>query len=361
MQQQEPGAQPPGSSGVEPLGPLDKGRALRLFRIVEMLLVRDMHRQDIMEELARIGLVPGDSTLNEDLGDLAKAGWVQNPGSGSKDPYRILPNLPLYLTPEEAMVIRQARELASPTSSSLTQRFDDILARLPMTVRSVVERRAVAEVWQPFAPYNSDRIDEEILKQVTTHLARGFQFRVLHQKDPSKDPLWYTIRGGRLVSVDGALALFAFVPDSAARAGDGSPWVTSSKTLELRLDRVLKVASDEVPLSLERSEPPPFRWLYAVTDKVKGPWQPPRGHVPIPVGGIPGDWPMPEGWRLHCGEAPSSFRAVRWLVEKGDFVYVPRLEGSDPLAVATNQVHEDYRAFLRSLTDICAAGDVSGT
>ncbi|MEB3205135.1 MAG: hypothetical protein VKP57_10595 [Candidatus Sericytochromatia bacterium] len=334
--------------------PKKTSRLWRLFDIVQLLLVKPRLRAELQRALEASGHDVSATTLSEDLAELADAGWVETPGSGSRERvYRLNPkSVPLLLPAEDALFLRQALQIAGPAANVLTKRLKEVLGRVP---KSVVKHRK-ARVWRPHDPRLTKETDPAILICLMEPLAKRYQFSFLYASKVRGERLWYKAVAARFTNVDGPLCILAYVPDDPTRDPEGLKPVKrrgDAVVREFRVDFIadVRVISPSLPVAMEWDKLETCRFLYLVTEAFLKRWQPPEGHVvldPASVGGLV----CPPACKVFLGESVSAFRAVRWLVEKGGQVWVPDLPaGSFPRAPETGRVRED---LLRHLADISA-------
>lgn len=331
--------------------PLATRRMGRWLAMVSILLAKPLPRAQLKRELEKVGFPIGDSALADDLQHLEQAGWLERPGSGGRSPYRLrMDAIPLFMTMAEARGVKQVIEMAGPTSEVLQQPLRALLERVPSRVRS---RLRVAEVWHPHAPRHVRATDPRVLETLTTLLAARYCFR-FEYRSPTRGErsVWYKVVAARLTNVDGALCVLAYVPEPPTSDPEGlkpAPRRGGDTRREFRVDRIRSVRPIEGQPDMDMTSLAPCRWVYLVDEAFLKLWQPPEGHVELGPQDLPG-FAWPPGARAFLGESLSPFRAIRWLVEKGEGVWVPDLPGgSHPAAEETVRIRLGLGSHLRLL------------
>ncbi|MEB3238209.1 MAG: hypothetical protein VKO64_11375 [Candidatus Sericytochromatia bacterium] len=333
-------------------------RFWRLFTIVQLLLVKPRWFRDLLADLEGEGYPVAESTLGEDLAELARMGWLTPPGRGSGKPYALcLEHVPLFLPAQDSLFLRQAVELAGPPAAILSERLKAVLKRVPTPVR----KRNKALVWRPHDP-RPDKSRPDILLSLLGPMGEGHQFRFRYASPTRReDPVWYRATAARFVNVDGALCIVACVPDLPTRDAEGCVPVErrgSPIQREFRLDRIQEVREigGRPAPSMRMEDLEPCRFLYLVSESFLRIWAPPQNHRlldPADVGGLV----CPAGWKVYLGESVSAFRAARWLVEKGDGVFVPDLPAPYEPAGQTGEVRQVLAEHARKIAALYAGSD----
>lgn len=333
-------------------------RFWRLFTIVQLLLVKPRWFKDLLADLAGEGYAVAESTLAEDLSELAGMGWLTKPGKGTRKPYALcLEQVPLFLPSEDSLFLRQAVELAGPPAAILSERLKAVLKRVPTPVR----KRNKALVWRPHDPL-PDRSRPAILLSLLVPMGEGLQFRFRYASPTRREqPVWYKATAARFVNVDGALCIVACVPDQPTRDPEGLEPVArrgAPTQREFRIDRILEVREigGKPAPSMRMLDLKPCRFLYLVSGDFLRFWAPPQNHRelnPADVGGLD----CPAGWKVFVGESVSAFRAARWLVEKGDGVFVPDLPAPYEPAGQTGEVRQALAEHARRIAALYAGSD----